>query len=145
MLRSPAVLALVTALMSTLPTGAQEFPREGNAAIPNGTAAPFVGQWSAGFPDDKNTIVTTTVISCDDPVLIEAVDDVNLSLSRNNDIEPPVIVELSEFSNRTSWFPVNGGLSSIAVWIDEDSFYRYEVDATGKADWDWPFLYRRCP
>lgn len=142
---TPLALALATALMSTLPVGGQEFPREGNTAIPNGTAAPFLGQWSAGFPDDESTIVTSTLISCDESVLIEAVDDVTLSLRRSNDIEPPVVVELSAFSNRTTWLPVNGGLSSIAVWIDEDSFYRYEVDAMGKADWDWPFLYQRCP
>ena len=84
--------------LAALPATAQDFPRTGNPLIENGRAAPFVGHWSAGFPDDEQTIVTTVVVTCADPLIIEATDETHIVLTRRNDIEAPVDIELVEFS-----------------------------------------------
>lgn len=131
--------------LPALPVVAQDFPRTGNPLIENGRAEPFAGNWSVGFPDDDQTIVSTLIVTCADPLIIEAQDDAHIALTRRDDIEMPVSLELMEFSGRTTWLPPGNGLTSIAVWIDPDSFYLYEVNATGQADWDWPSLHRRCP
>jgi len=138
-----ALCATILALISPI-AFAGDFPREGNPAVPNGVAAPFIGQWSVGFPDDETTIATSTLVGCDDPLDIALDGPEGIALSRKTDIEPPVRLTLKAFAGRTNWLPVTTGLSSVIFWLDADSFYRYEVSATGKADWDWPFLHRRC-
>ena len=124
---------------------AQDFPRQSSPSVQDGVAAPFVGQWSVSHPDDDNTIVSTELITCDNPSRIKARGEQQIAISRRDDIEAPVVLDLTEFAGRTSWLPVKSGLSALAVWVDENSFYRYEVSAEGAANWDWPFLYRRCP
>ena len=131
--------------LAALPVSSQDFPRTGNPLIENGKSAPFAGNWSVGFPDDDQTVVSTLVVTCEDPLIIETRDETHIALTRRDDTEPPVDIEVFEFSGRTTWFPPGNGLSSVAVWIDLESFYLYEVSATGQADWDWPSLHRRCP
>ena len=137
-----AILALAT-VGSALPAAAEDFPRQGYQGAPNGMAAPFVGNWSLGYPEPEGTIVAETIIGCDDPVRIEAVGETVLGF-KTPAMPMTADYELSEFEGRTTWFPADASPTVIAVWLTPDSFHFY-VTNMGKADWENPQLLRRCP
>ncbi len=119
-----------------------EFPRVGVADIPNGVSAPFDGFWAAGIPD-ANGADGVSPDACKNPIQLRANGDHGLVYAAPN--RPEIVYELSEFSGRTTWLPIIGE-STIAVWISADAFYAYAVGLTdGRARWDDPRLYRRCP
>ncbi|WP_417309597.1 hypothetical protein [Devosia sp.] len=120
---------------------AEDFPRESYAEAQNGVAAPFVGHWMLRYPEPEGTIVSAILVDCDDPVVIEAVDDTTIAY-RSPAMDAPVQFALSAFAGRTSWFP-EAGNSSIAVWLTPDRFHIYRTDI-GKAVWDDPRLMERC-
>lgn len=137
-------LAGSIAALATLSTAsAMDFPREGVADIPNGVAAPFAGTWWIGYPEGEGMINGAPRVDCDAPVELVPQGDANLLLRTADGTEVPF--ELLEFSGRTTWLPAQGE-SIIAVWVDADAFFTYSVDlATGKARWQDPSVYRRCP
>lgn len=118
------------------------YPREGIAGIPNGTAAPFVGAWSLGFPEGEGVIASGRLVECDAPVQLEDGGEGTLIYLSPKGSE--VTFDLTEFAGRTTWLPEQGE-SILAVWTGADEFYTYSVDlATGKARWDSPQVFRRC-
>lgn len=141
---------LVIVFVATLTTvlflpriDASEFPRQGIAEIANGVSEPLAGTWSVGFPEGEGMINGSPIATCAAPVALAGADSSTLTyLSPTGD---EVAFELSEFSGRTTWFPAVGE-SFVAVWISVDEFYLYSVDlVTGRARWDNPHAYRRCP
>ncbi|WP_323013287.1 hypothetical protein [Devosia sp.] len=121
---------------------AASFPREGNVDIPNGVAAPFAGSWWIGFPEGEGMINGEPIVTCAAPVELSAESPEMLRYTSPRGTQTSF--ELFEFSGRTTWF-VEGGESTIAVWVSADEFFAYSVDLlTGKARWDSPIVYRRC-
>ncbi len=136
-------LAATALLASTLAPAFADFPREGVAGIPNGVSTPFEGAWQMGFPDGEDVIVSELVVTCDAPAVIRG--DGEQAIVYRSPQGSEARFELTEFSNRTSWLP-EAGESMLAVWTSADEFFSYRVDAaTGKAAWDDPRVYRRCP
>ncbi|SFZ82729.1 hypothetical protein SAMN02983003_1243 [Devosia enhydra] len=129
---------LVTALSH--PANAQDFPRQGYEGAPNGLAAPFAGQWGMKFPEPEGTIVSAIIVSCDDPIRIEAVDDTHISYGSPG--REPALFEVFAFEGRTTWAPPTAE-TYIAVWLDPDSFHLHRTEM-GRADWADPRLYFRC-
>ena len=118
------------------------YPREGVAGIPNGTADPFVGAWSMGYPEGDGVIVSERKVDCDAPIRLEDGGEGTLVYLSPNGSE--VTFELTEFAGRTTWLP-DQGESILAVWTGVDEFFVYTVDlSTGKARWDAPQVFRRC-
>ena len=123
--------------------GAMEFPREGIDGIANGVPEPFAGRWSVGFPEGDGMFNGAPIADCAAPV--ELAVGAGATLTYHSPTGDEVGFELSAFAGRTAWFPPTGE-SLVAVWIGEGEFYLYSVDlATGRARWDNPHAYRRCP
>jgi hypothetical protein len=143
----PRILCLCLAFAASIallssPAGAETFPRRGYEGAPNGQSQPFAGRWGMKFPEPEGTIVAATLVSCDDPIRIEAVDDSHIRyLSPRGG--PAAIFEVFEFDGRTTWLP-DGADSYITVWLDADSFHLHTT-ALGIADWDDPRVMFRCP
>lgn len=136
MIRLPFIL--VAALLPT--TGAYaEFPRASVPEIQDGLAAPFEGRWSMAFAADENTIPAEVLRACSIGVDLAVVDQTHLRYSTSHD---QYEFEVFEFENRTTWYP-EGGPTSIAVWLDADSFLLYVTDM-GQADWSAPYRFDRC-
>lgn len=137
------LLSLCLAL-STSAVLAQEFPREGVAGIENGKAAPFVGRWEMGFPENGTTTAITELVGCADPVVIEAAtaDHIRYVAPNTDQVDPAI--SLSAVKGRTNWVPVAGGPSYVTVWRSADSFYLYEMETKEEADWSGALLYKRC-
>lgn len=144
MYRLGSFIASLTLLLATAVAEAGAFPRAGAPDIENGKATPFEGTWSMGLPDDENAITTTQFVGCDLPIRIDAADDTHIDYLSPRNTEVERTMKLRAFMDRTVWLPVSGGPSYIAVWIDTDSFYLYDVGEMGRAEWDWPYIYRRC-
>lgn len=139
MIRIASAVAVLACLCSP---ALADFPQTGVLEVPNGTSAPFVGNWQVGFPEGDGVIFAETIVSCEAPVEIAADGDGNIVYLSPTGTEAGF--ELMEFSGRTSWLP-EAGESVIAVWTGPDEFYAYTVDAmTGKARWDDPRVYTRC-
>lgn len=136
-------LALVMACIAS-PAIAEDFPRTGYDGAINDQSAPFVGNWSLGFPEPEGTIVAETIIGCDDPVRIESIGDTALGF-KTPAMAMPTVYELSELvEGRSTWLPADNSQSVIAIWLTPDSFH-FHVTNMGKADWENPQLLRRCP
>lgn len=129
-------------LVSTAVATAEDFPRIGYAGAVNGQPGPFAGAWSMGFPEPEGTIVAETLVGCEDPVRIEAVSDIGITV-KSPAMAEAVAFELSEFEGRTTWFPADNSPTVIAVWLTPDSFHYYVTDM-GRANWDDPRLFKRC-
>ncbi|RUT34836.1 hypothetical protein EMQ25_02435 [Arsenicitalea aurantiaca] len=120
-----------------------EFPREGVPEVPNGVPAPFVGAWQIGFPEGEGMINGEPIVVCGDPVRLRADGDTHIIYASPTGQETRF--ELMAFSGRTSWLP-EGGESTLAVFTGPDSFFTYTVDLmTGRARWDDPRVFTRCP
>ncbi len=138
-----ASLVGVLAIIFTATASSAQFPREGIADVPNGVAAPFVGAWSVGFPNVDGAINGEPIVTCAEPVRLEAGRDGTVLY--HSPTGQSASFELLEFSGRTTWLPENTQ-SSIAVWTSQDSFLLYRTDImTGAAYWDDPRAYDRCP
>lgn len=130
-------------LISTGAALAEDFPRTGYDGAPNGEAAALAGAWSMGFPEPEGTIVSETIVSCGDPIRIEAVSDVTIAL------KSPAMAEAAAFEvaelveGRSTWMPADNSQTVIAVWLTPDSFHYYVTDM-GRANWDDPRLFKRC-
>ena len=138
---------LVAALVATAGLGAmdaraEDFPRESYSGAQNGLAAPFVGEWMLRYPEPEGTIVSEILVDCDDPVVISALGETEISY-QSPAMEAPVKFALSAFAERTSWFPDDSD-SSIVVWLTPDRFHIYPTNL-GNAVWDAPRLMVRCP
>lgn len=141
MLRHFSATMLLVLTLNT-PSYAQ-FPREGVAEVPNGQSLPFAGAWAVGFPEGDGMINGDPPVTCEAPVLLQPAGEHGLVYVSPAGQE--VAFELSEFSGRTAWFPAAGS-STIIVWVGPNEFFSYTVDLpTGRARWDDPLVYRRCP
>lgn len=136
-------IATATALLAAVASPAlADFPKTGVPEVPNGTSAPFVGDWEMGFPTGEGVIVAEKLAECSDPIVIAADGDGHIAYRWPTGTAARF--ELMEFSGRTTWLP-EAGESIIAVWTSADEFYTYTVDAmTGSARWDDPRVYTRC-
>ena len=135
-----ALTALVTLLLTTLAAGMMPWPRESIAAVENGKAEPFVGNWSmivAGRPD-------TTYATCEMPVRIEAASETHIFYSGPKDPEPEAATELVSRNGRTVWLPIAGGPQYFAVWVHPDRFHLYDADVEDDVDWGEPYDFTRC-
>ncbi len=135
-------LLTVAILSGVSPALAEDFPRAGYEGAPNGLAAPFVGEWSLGFPEPEGTIVSTTTIDCADPVRIAETGESTITF-KTPGMSVPVPFELGEFEGRTTWLPADNSQTVVTVWLTEDSFHFY-VTNMGKVDWTNPSLLKRC-
>jgi hypothetical protein len=141
----PLRLAILVLIATAMPAFAQ-FPQQGVDGMENGVAAPFVGKWRMSYPEDEDTIVAVELIGCERPIVIDALGNSRFHyLSPNNPEDARVEVDLTPFMNRTVWFPRLGGPNYLSIWLGPDAFHLHNLGETGAADWDNPFLYRRCP
>ena len=138
------LLSLCAALLiSTGAASAEDFPRTGYDGAPNGEAVAFAGAWSMAFPEPEGTIVSATLVGCEDPIRIEAVSDIVLAL------KSPAMAEAATFEvaelveGRSTWMPADNSQTAIAVWLTPDSFH-YCVTDMGRANWEDPRLFKRC-
>lgn len=139
-MRQISACVLLSALMIGPATA--DFPRSGIPDIPAGAAAPFTGDWSMAYAADENTVAAPQLWTCDKPVALQALDDSHI---RYASPKGSAEMELTAFEGRTTWLPTDNGPTSIAVWLSEDRFLLYMTDGMGKANWDFPYLYERCP
>lgn len=143
-MRSSLPIICLSLALCASPALAQGFPRTGVDSIENGKSAPFVGEWSMGFPEDYTATAATILVPCETPVVIEAADDTHIRYMGPNAGGVDPAIELSAVAQRTHWVPIAGGASYVIVWHSADAFFLYEMGAVGEADWSGPLLYNRC-
>jgi len=135
------ILIAAQLALFTSPALAAEFPRAGFDGAPNGQAAPFAGSWEMQFPQGDGVVVSEAVESCDDPIVIEAVDSTHIAYTSPQEADA-LVFEVYEFEGRTTWYQ-DAGDTAVVVWLTPDSFHLHEAKL-GKADWDNPMRMVRC-
>lgn len=114
-------------------------------AVEAGKSAPFVGSWSVTMPPEDVGEPNTDYAICAQPVRIEAANDTHIFYLGPSDVEADAALELVPEDSGARWEPIAGGPTYFAIWIDPDTFYLYDTIPAMDADWDRPFIYRRCP
>ena len=138
-----AAISLAVFLASAALAGgvaAQDFPRQGYEGAPNGLAAPFAGQWGMKFPEPEGTIVSATIVACENPIEITALDETHIAYASPG--REPFPFEVLAFEDRTTWY-TDTAETYIAVWLDPDNFHLHTTQM-GRANWTDPRLYFRC-
>jgi len=120
------------------------FPTQNIADVPDGQAAPFVGQWAVIMQSGAAGKPATIFSTCALPVRIEAADETHIFQRGPNEDEDDPAIALSDVDRRTAWGPIEGGPYSVAVWLSPDRFNLYEADVVINQDWSQPMTYSRC-
>ena len=111
------------------------YPFENQSDVPDGWAAPFVGNWSATVAGQTGKTIATCAI----PFEIEAIGRRRIVYRNPND--PAAEVDLVAEDHRTTWRSGIEGGGFLAVWINKDNFYLYDQE---QPDLGGPYSFTRC-
>lgn len=117
-------------------------PSASAQAVPS-EAAPFVGAYQIAFPDSDEVIVNVPQVSCEDPAIIEAVDEDTIHVrTPGGDMGR---WDVKAFAGRFPWWHEDG-VSLVADWVRDDAFLLAGKDASGiRSDWENAKQWTRCP
>lgn len=106
-------------------------------------AAPFVGRYQIAFPDGEDVIVNVPQVACDDPAVIEAVDEDTIHVrTPGGDMGH---WDVKAFDGRFPWWREDGA-TLVTDWVREDAFLLAGKDASGiRSDWANARQWTRCP
>ncbi|MBY9066386.1 hypothetical protein K1X12_05720 [Hyphomonas sp. WL0036] len=106
-------------------------------------AAPFVGRYQIAFPDGEDVIVNVPQVSCDNPAIIEAVDEDTIHVrTPGGDMGN---WDVKAFDGRFPWWREDGA-TLVTDWVRDDAFLLAGKDASGiRSDWARAKQWTRCP
>jgi len=124
---------------------APHYPHQNIAGVPDGESEPFAGLWELVDPAASSDQTDIVYATCDAPLRIEAADEHHIFLLADDETEGDAATHLKAVEGTTTWEPIAGGPSYVAVWVSPARFHLYESWVTEEADWGTPLVYTRCP
>lgn len=114
------------------------------ADVQPASAAGFAGPYQIAFPEAEGVIVNVPQVSCNDPAVIEAVDEDTIHVrTPGGDMGR---WDVKAFDGRFPWWHEDGAATLVADRLSEDAFLLAGKDASGiRSDWKNAKQWTRCP
>ncbi|MEZ5936666.1 MAG: hypothetical protein R3C52_00430 [Hyphomonadaceae bacterium] len=110
--------------------------------VTDADAAPFIGAWMIAFPDDPGVIVNRPDATCENPAVIERVDEHRIHVrTPGGDMGE---WDVKAFDGRNPWWR-DDGMTLVTEWRNDDAFLLAGKDFTGvRTDWKNAKQWTRC-
>ena len=142
--RSYITILIIAGLSACNQKTADETQSAAPEPVPASLSAPFIGKWQIARPVGDSVLVNVPSVSCENPVIITSGGEEAIThKTPKSEVMP---LGLMAFNGRITWMPDDrtNPYTFIAETKTPDTFWLYTV-YVGKADWDNPVEYTRCP